>query len=35
MELSGKSQRWQGQRSAFPWEQEALDYIRAQMPDAP
>ena len=34
MELSGQSQRWQGQRSAFPWEQEALDYIRAQMPDA-
>ena len=34
MELSGQSQRWQGQRSAFPWEQEALDYIRAQMPEA-
>ncbi len=34
MELSGQSQRWQGQRSAFSWEQEALDYIRAQMPEA-
>jgi hypothetical protein len=26
------SQRWQGQKSAFPWEQEALDYIRELMP---
>ena len=34
MELSGQSQRWQGQRSAFSWEQSALDYIKAQMPDA-
>lgn len=34
MELSGRSPRWQGQRSAFTWEQEALDHIRAQMPDA-
>jgi tetratricopeptide (TPR) repeat protein len=25
MELSGQSQRWQGQRSAFSWEQSALD----------
>jgi serine/threonine protein kinase len=28
------SQRWQGQRSAFPWEQEALDFIKGLMPDA-
>jgi serine/threonine protein kinase len=34
MELSGQSPRWQGQRSPFPWEQEALDYVRALMPDA-
>ena len=32
--MSGESQRWQGQRSAFPWEQEALDHIKAQMPEA-
>jgi Nuclease-related domain len=32
--MSGESQRWQGQRSVFPWEQEALDHIRAQMPTA-
>lgn len=34
MELSGQSQRWQGQRSAFSWEQSALDHIKGQMPDA-
>jgi hypothetical protein len=35
MEQSGPgSQRWQGNKSAYPWEQEALDHIRAQMPDA-
>ena len=34
MELRGQSQRWQGQRSAFSWEQSALDYIKGQMPDA-
>ena len=34
MELSGQSQRWQGQRSAYSWEQSALDHIKAQMPDA-
>ena len=34
MELSGQSPRWQGQRSPFPWEQEALDYVRVLMPDA-
>ena len=32
--MSGESQRWQGQRSSFPWEQEALDHIKAQMPKA-
>jgi serine/threonine protein kinase len=34
MEVSGQSQRWQGQRSAFSWEQSALDHIKGQMPDA-
>jgi hypothetical protein len=34
MELSGQSQRWQGQRSAFTWEQSALEHIKALMPDA-
>ena len=32
--MSGESQRWQGQRSDFPWEQDALEHIKAQMPDA-
>src|ERR1700691_5372224 len=34
MELSGQSQRWQGQRSAYSWEQSALEHIKALMPDA-
>ena len=34
MELSGESQRWQGPKSEYPWEQDALDHIKAQMPDA-
>ena len=34
MELSGQSQRWQGQRSAFSWEQSALEHIKGQMPNA-
>jgi len=34
MELSGQSQRWQGQRSAYSWEQSALDHVKTQMPDA-
>ena len=34
MGLSGQSQRWQGQRSAFSWEQSALEHIKAQMPNA-
>jgi hypothetical protein len=34
MELSAQSQRWHGQRSAFSWEQSALDHIKAQLPDA-
>ncbi|MEV7005862.1 BREX system serine/threonine kinase PglW [Streptosporangium sp. NPDC051022] len=25
--------RWQGPRSPFPWEQEALDYVRGKLPD--
>ena len=34
MELSGESPRWHGQKSSFPWEQDALDHIKAQMPEA-
>jgi hypothetical protein len=34
MELSVQSQRWQGQRSAYSWEQSAVEHIKAQMPDA-
>ena len=34
MELSGESPRWQGQKSSFPWEQDALDHIKARMPQA-
>jgi hypothetical protein len=32
--VRGESQRWQGPKSSFPWEQEALDYIRGLMPEA-
>jgi serine/threonine protein kinase len=32
--MSGQTQRWHGQKSAFSWEQAALDHIRAQMPEA-
>jgi serine/threonine protein kinase len=32
MGLSGQSHRWQGQRSAFSWEQSALDHIKGHMP---
>jgi serine/threonine protein kinase len=32
--MSGESQRWQGQMSDYPWEQDALQYIKARMPDA-
>jgi hypothetical protein len=32
--VRGESHRWQGPKSSFPWEQEALDYIRGLMPDA-
>jgi hypothetical protein len=35
MEQSGPgAHRWQGNKSAYPWEAEALDHIRAQLPDA-
>ena len=34
MELSGQAQRWQGQRSAYSWEQSALEHIKALMSDA-
>ena len=32
--MSGESPRWQGPRSDFPWEEDALKHIRDQMPDA-
>jgi hypothetical protein len=32
--MGGASQRWQGWKSDFPWEEDALRHIREQMPDA-
>ena len=32
--MSGESHRWQGPKSDFPWEEDALQHIRDQMPDA-
>ena len=32
--MSGASHRWQGSKSDFPWEEDALRHIRDQMPDA-
>ena len=32
--MSGESPRWQGPKSDFPWEEDALKHIRDQMPDA-
>lgn len=34
MEMSGGAQRWQGQKSGYSWEQDALDHVRQQMPQA-
>jgi Nuclease-related domain len=34
MEPSGASPRWHGQKSSFPWEQDALNHIKAQIPEA-
>lgn len=34
MDLRSQSQRWQGQRSTFTWEQSALEHIKGLMPDA-
>src|SRR6201996_1346128 len=34
MELSGQSQRWQGQRSAYSWEQSALEHVKGRLHDA-
>jgi serine/threonine protein kinase len=31
-EMSGEQPRWQGQRSDYPWEQDALQHIKDQMP---
>ena len=33
-QMSGASHRWQGSKSDFPWEEDALRHIRDQMPDA-
>jgi serine/threonine protein kinase len=33
MTVTDAERRWHGQKSSFPWEQDALDHIRAQMPD--
>jgi serine/threonine protein kinase len=33
-EMSGESPRWQGPRSDFAWEEDALKHIKDQMPDA-
>jgi serine/threonine protein kinase len=32
--MNGASPRWHGQRSNFPWEEDALQYIKAKAPDA-
>jgi serine/threonine protein kinase len=32
MDNSDQAQRWQGQRSSFTWEQDALEHIKGQMP---
>src|SRR6266849_3030232 len=32
--MGGVSHRWQGWKSDFPWEEDALRHIREQMPDA-
>jgi hypothetical protein len=32
--MSGQSQRWQCQRSAYSWEQLALEHVKARLPDA-
>ena len=32
--MSGASHRWQGWKSDFPWEEDALRHVREQMPDA-
>src|SRR6266498_3776013 len=32
--MGGPSHRWQGPKSDFPWEEDALKHIRDQMPDA-
>src|SRR5487761_759343 len=32
--MDGASPRWHGQRSVFPWEEDALQYLKAKVPDA-
>src|ERR1700731_2725530 len=33
MAMNDAERRWYGQKSSFSWEQDALDHIRAQMPE--
>jgi serine/threonine protein kinase len=33
-EMNSPGQRWQGPKSDYPWEQQALDFIKAKLPDA-
>src|ERR1700688_1246028 len=33
-EMNSPGQRWQGTKSDYPWEQQALDFIKAKLPDA-
>jgi serine/threonine protein kinase len=33
-EMNSPGQRWQGPKSDYPWEQQALDFIKGKLPDA-
>lgn len=33
-EMNSPGQRWQGPKSGYPWEQQALDFIKDKLPDA-
>jgi hypothetical protein len=32
-EMNSPGRRWQGPKSDYPWEQQALDWIKGQLPD--
>ena len=32
--MNSPGQRWQGPKSDYPWEQQALDFIKDKLPDA-